>query len=196
MSGPVLSSFGKIVQNEERWRGYLKRIGSGDHQSLAQFYDESSGVVYGLALRMLSDPPAAAELVLEVYQQVWTSPETLDTASSVLASLTTITRNLALVRLRKAEKNPHAASGKAVPAAVSPPGSVLRYERELVMRALALLDPAQREAIELAFFCGMTDVELASALGVSPHDIRTRITRGMRKFNEALKLVNSTEGNA
>jgi RNA polymerase sigma factor (sigma-70 family) len=64
------------------------------------------------------------------------------------------------------------------------------------MRALALLDPAQREAIELAFFCGMTDVELASALGVSPHDIRTRITRGMRKFNEALKLVNSTEGNA
>ncbi len=196
MSGPVLSPFGKMFQNEERWRSYLKRIGSGDRQSLAQLYDESSAVVYGLALRILNNPSAAAELTLEVYQEVWTSPETFEAAPFVLASLTTTTRNLALLRLRDEEPKLQPASRKPIPATGSSQSSVLHHERDLVIRALALLDPAQREAIELAFFCGMTDVELAAALRVTTHEIRTRITCGMRKFNEALKMVNSTEGTA
>jgi RNA polymerase sigma-70 factor (ECF subfamily) len=194
MIGPVLSPLGKMAQNEERWRGYLQRMRARDRQSFAQFYDETSGVVYGLALRILNDPPSAADVVVEVYQHFWSSPTPSDALTSVLASLTTTTRNLALRRLRKAERRTQLPA--PVPIALPPVESVLGHERDLVTRALALLDPAQREAIELAFFCGMTDLELATALAVSPQAIRTRISTGMRKLNEALRLVSSTEGNA
>ena len=95
-----------MAQNEERWRGYLKRCCAGDRQSLAQLYDETSSVTYGLALRMLNHPSAAAEVVLEVYQQVWTSPHTLEATGSVLASLTSMTRRQALARIGQGEKDP------------------------------------------------------------------------------------------
>ena len=63
MIGPVLTPFGRMAQNEERWRGYLRRIGSGDRQGLAQLYDETCSVIYGLALRIVDDPSVAACLV-------------------------------------------------------------------------------------------------------------------------------------
>lgn len=185
-----------MAQNEERWRGYLKRCRSGERQSLAQLYDETSSVTYGLALRMLNDPAVAAEVVLEVYQQVWTSPHTLEAAGSVLASLTSMTRRQALSRFGQGEKSRKPGARENVPATSPAAGSALGHERDLVLRALALLDSAQREAIELAFFGGMTEVELVQALGVTQQIIKGRISSGMRKLNEALRLVSSGEGNA
>ena len=196
MIGPVITPFGKMAQNEERWRGYLKRCRTGDRQSLAQLYDETSSVTYGLALRMLNDPSAAAEVVLEIYQQVWTSPHTLEAAGSVLALLTSMTRRQALSRFGQGGKDAKQDAPETVPATPPAAGSVLGHERDLVLRALALLDPAQREAIELAFFGGMTEAELGKTLGVSKQIIKGRISSGMRKLNEALRLVSSTEGNA
>jgi RNA polymerase sigma-70 factor (ECF subfamily) len=193
MTGPVIAAFGRMAQNEERWREYLRRISSGDRQGLAQLYDETSGVVYGLALRMLDDASRAADVVLEVYQQIWNSPKKAETESSVLAWLTVLTRGQALAHVRKPKQT---ALPGGMAAALPAAESVLGHERELVVRALALLEPSLREAIELAFFSGMKDVELAQALGISPPVIRSRISAGMRKLSEALKLVSSTEGNA
>jgi len=179
-----------MAQNEELWRGYLRRIGSGDRQGLAQLYDETCSVIYGLALRIVDDPSVAADVVHEVYQQVWSSPKKIEEAASVLGSLTVLTRRCAL------GQRPNRAKSQPAATSLAAPESVLGQERALVIRALELLDPSQREAVELAFFSGMKDVELAKALGVSPQMIRGRISAGMRKLNEALKLVSSTEGNA
>ncbi|HEX4489038.1 MAG TPA: sigma factor-like helix-turn-helix DNA-binding protein [Terriglobales bacterium] len=190
MIGPVITPFGKMAQNEERWRGYLRRMASGDRQGLAQLYDETSSVIYGLALRMVEDPSSAADIALDVYQQVWSSPKNVEDASSVLGALTALTRRRALGQHHNGEKP------QTIATPLPAPESILGRERALVIRALALLEPAQREAIELAFFSGMKDVELGQALGVSPQVIRARISAGMRKLNEALKLVSSTEGNA
>jgi RNA polymerase sigma-70 factor (ECF subfamily) len=190
MIGPVITPFGRMAQNEERWRGYLRRIGSGEREGLAQLYDETSNVIYGLALRIVGDPSTAADVVLEVYQQVWSAHKKVGDGISVLGGLTALTRCCALGHRSRGETSPPAAS------ALPTPESILGEERALVIRALALLDPSQREAIELAFFSGMKDVELGRALGVSPQVIRARISAGMRKLNEALKLVSSTEGNA
>jgi RNA polymerase sigma-70 factor (ECF subfamily) len=195
MIGPVITPFGKMAQNEERWRRYLKAIRAGDRQSLAQLYDETSSVVYGLALRIVGDASVAAEVALEVYQQVWSSPQAAEDATSVLGALTVLTRRRALGQVRNGKRTvPSATTPTTMPAPDAV--SALGQERALVNRALALLDPAQREAVELAFFSGMTNVELAQALGASPLIIRTRISSGMRKLNEALRLVSSTEGNA
>jgi RNA polymerase sigma-70 factor (ECF subfamily) len=193
MIGPVITPFGKMAQNEERWRRLLKAMAAGDRQSLAQFYDEISSVVYGLALRILGDPGTAADVTLEIFQEAWTSPATVEAASSILGWLTIATRRRAIAHAGKTPKNEKRADTVTT---MPLPDSVLGHERSLVTRALALLEPAQREAIELAFFSGMKDVELAQALGISPQLVRNRISSGMRKLNEALRLVSTTEGNA
>jgi RNA polymerase sigma-70 factor, ECF subfamily len=190
MIGPVITPFGRMAQNEERWRGYLRRVRSGESQGMALLYDETSSVIYGLALRIVYDPSTAADVVLEVYRQVWSFPAKVEESNSVLGSLTLITRRCALGR------RPDGESRSAATTPLPTPESVFGQERDLVIRALELLDAGQREAIELAFFSGMKDVELAQALEVSPQVIRARISAGMRKLNDVLKLVSSTEGNA
>jgi RNA polymerase sigma-70 factor (ECF subfamily) len=182
-----------MAENEERWHEYLRRINSGDRHGLAQLYDETSSVVYGLALRILNNPSHAADVVLEVYQEVWGTVKKPDEAISVLAMLTALTRRQALGQFR--DRN-YSEKLEAIAIALPAPESVLGHERALVVRALELIEPAQRDAIELAFFSGMKDIELAKALGISPQVIRARISAGMRKLNQALKLVSSREGNA
>jgi RNA polymerase sigma-70 factor (ECF subfamily) len=193
MIGLVISPFGKMAQNEERWRDYLRRVSSGEREGLALLYDETSGVVYGLALQILNDASQAGDVLLAVYRQLWSSPKQAEEASSVLAMLTTLTRRLAIAQPRGGSINE---KPEKTSTALPTLESVLGQERALVVRALALIEPAQREAIELAFFSGMKDVDLAKALGISPQVIRARISAGMRKLNEALKFVNATEGNA
>ena len=69
---------GKVAQNEERWRAHLEGIGAGNSEALARLYDETSSILYGLALRVLNDPSDAEEVVLDVYQQVWKSTHSFD----------------------------------------------------------------------------------------------------------------------
>src|SRR5436305_13500202 len=78
MTNPAASSVGKIAEKEERWRSYLEEIQAGNSESLAQLYDETSSLLYGLALRILNDRSDAEEVVLDVYQKVWRTTHTFD----------------------------------------------------------------------------------------------------------------------
>src|SRR5271157_1456449 len=92
MTDPVISPLGKLAEKDERWRGHLAGIRQGNTQALAQLYDETSNLLYGLAFRVLSDTADAEEVILDVYQQVWKSTHTFDpgrgTVWSWLALLT------------------------------------------------------------------------------------------------------------
>src|ERR1039457_1449422 len=102
MIGPADSPLVKGTQNEERWRAYLDGIRSGNSESLARLYDETSGILYGLALRVLNDPADAEEVVLDVYQHVWKSTHTFDASrGSVWGWLTMMTRSRAIDKLRR-----------------------------------------------------------------------------------------------
>jgi len=112
-----------------------------------------------------------------------------------------MTRSRAIDRLRRAgsrrsrelplDSTPESASGAPAP----DHASIFAQERRLVREALATLDPEQREAIELAFFRGLTHVEVAEALGAPLGTIKTRIRTGMRKMREALGPIAYGEGN-
>jgi RNA polymerase sigma-70 factor (ECF subfamily) len=201
MTDPVASSFNKATEKEERWRGYLDGIRGGNSEALAKLYDETSSVLYGLALRVLSDPADAEEVVLDVYQQVWKSPHTFDPGrGTVWGWLTVMTRSRAIDRLRsmgsrRARELP-IEDGFETPSRSPAPEveSIFAEERKLVRRALGMLAPEQREAIELAFFRGLTHVEVAEAMGAPLGTIKTRIRIGMRKMRDVLAPA-SLEGN-
>jgi RNA polymerase sigma-70 factor, ECF subfamily len=202
MIGPADSPLVKGTQNEERWRAYLDGIRSGNSESLARLYDETSGILYGLALRVLNDPADAEEVVLDVYQHVWKSTHTFDASrGSVWGWLTMMTRSRAIDKLRRGgvrrtrelplESGWEAPSGSPMPDSES----IFAQERKLVRQALGTLAAEQREAIELAFFRGLTHVEVADSLSMPLGTIKTRIRIGMRKLREALAPLAYREGN-
>ncbi len=193
MNGSAQASSGSMAQHEIRWRGYLDGMQSGQTESLAQLYDETSSMTYALALRVLSNQADAEEVVLDVYQQVWNSRHNFDaTRGTVRAWLCMLTRSRAIDRLRGSgarqrrempiEDDWQIPSPRAVPEAES----IFREERKLVQKALETLSPPEREAIELAFFKGMTHVEVAETLRAPLGTIKTRIRVGLRKLRDVL----------
>ena len=185
--------FGKMARNEVRWRSYMGGMRSGQTEALAHLYDETSSIVFSLALRVLGNQADAEEVVLDVYQQLWSGRHTFDPdRGTVWGWLTTMTRSRAIDRLRSAgtrrgrelplEEGWEAPCGSRLPEAES----IFQQEQKLVRDALANLSPEQREAIELTFFRGLTHVEVAEALGTPLGTIKTRIRVGIRRLREAL----------
>ena len=171
----------------------IRGVAEGDNQALASLYDATSRTVYGLLLRILSDPSSAEEVLLDVYAQVWRqaknySPE----RGKPLAWLTTIARSRAIDRLRRGrqehqltvplEEASSAARGESVE------DVVLAGEVGAVVRAaLDALAPEQREVIELAYYGGMSHSEIAAARGLPLGTVKTRTRLGMMRLREALK---------
>jgi RNA polymerase sigma-70 factor (ECF subfamily) len=156
-------------------------------------YDGTHPLVYGLALRILGDVADAEEVALDVYTQVWRTAGNFDPRrGSVSAWLVTLARSRAIDRLRSAAARRQREESRPelpeAPAAARSPeeASLLGQRRVRVRAALARLLPEQREAIELAFFSGLTHSELAARLGQPLGTVKTRIRLGMMKLRELL----------
>jgi RNA polymerase sigma-70 factor (ECF subfamily) len=178
---------------EQKWRALVERIRARDAGALEALYDETSRVLYSLAHRVLNDREDAEEIILDVYQQVWNAADRYDPArGSVLSWLAVMTRNRAIDRLRQsnARRNrelPVEATVEAPSEAVSSEmRSILEQQRVLVRKAMATLGREQREAIELAFYSGLSHSEVAQALGAPLGTVKTRIRVGMQKLRKAL----------
>jgi RNA polymerase sigma-70 factor (ECF subfamily) len=89
------------AQEDHSLVGLVSAVARGDQRALAQLYDRTSRVVYGLALRVLDDPSAAEDIALEVYIQVWRTAESYDGGrGTVSAWLVTLARSRAIDWLR------------------------------------------------------------------------------------------------
>ncbi len=169
----------------------------GDERAAATLYDRHSAVMYGLALRMVGEGADAEEVVLEAFAQAWRDAERYDTSrGSVVGWLTTIARTRALdlirARGRRAKMTESAATQLDAPAAM---GEGFRSADALVddadrasavATALNGLPDAQRRAIELAFFEGLTHPEVAERLREPLGTVKTRIRLGMQKLRDML----------
>lgn len=175
----------------------LARVGKGDSQAFAQLYDHSSSVLFTLAHRILINRDEAAELLQDVYIEVWRKADNFDVRrGSAMAWLITLTRSRAIDRLRAS-----ASRGRNVTDSIDEtPINELRSEipdplevhaveelRALVGNAFTDLPAAQQEAIELAFYEGLTHTEIAAKLNKPVGTIKTRIKLGMNKLRYALR---------
>lgn len=176
----------------------VARVAHGDENALGQLYDRFGQAVYSLCLRIVRDGGAAEELTQEVFVRLWRSAASFDPERGrVGAWLLRIAHNLALNELRRRQSRPVVAPEAEWEDATArladmheesdPVASADYQERaETVRRTLAQLPAPQRQAIELAFFGGLSQAEVAAALEEPLGTVKSRIRLGMQRLRELL----------
>ena len=165
----------------------------GDHEALAELYDRHSRLVYSLALRIIRDQGEAEDIVQEVFSQAWRQAGRYEARrGNVIAWLLNLTRSRAIDRLRGRQSRPEAASDSLL--AIDIPDLTLPVDEQLslegrasrVRAAMKELSVLQRVAIELAFYEGLTHVEIAERLELPLGTVKTRIRQGLLKLKDRL----------
>ena len=182
-----------MVSRGDELAALLERIARGDATALSALYDATSPWVHGIAFRIVRESFAAEEVVLDVYLQVWRKAGDYSRLrGSPEAWLITIARSRAVDRLRalasdRKREEPSAGSLERAAEAADPALPVIEAERRsFIERALGSIPADQRLSIELAYFGGLTHMEIAEELREPLGTIKTRIRLGMCKLRELL----------
>ena len=179
--------------HEQDWETLIRRVAQGDQQALGAFYDATSALVYGLALRILGNTAMAEEVTLDVYTQVWRQAAVYNaqrgTPSAWLFMLTR-SRAIDLLRSHAQEQKRMASLEVAEPfTTVSTPeeSGIATERRRLVQVAFAALTPEQREVLELAYFSGLSYGDIAAKLALPLGTVKTRLRLVMARLRELLR---------
>jgi RNA polymerase sigma-70 factor (ECF subfamily) len=172
----------------------VRAVAAGDRDALAALWDRFAPVLLGLARRVLKDPADAEEVVQEVFLHLWRQAGRYDpTRSSLSTWLALVTRSRAIDRLRTrgvVDRTHAAVQAEAGPVHASGEGAsrVLHGERRRRVRdELAGLPEEQRQVLELAFFEGLTQREIAERTGIPLGTVKTRTLLAMKKLRTALR---------
>jgi RNA polymerase sigma-70 factor (ECF subfamily) len=156
---PIAKEKKSLGYPDQQWSELIRQMAGGDQSSLAEFYDQSSRLVFGLVARIVNDRGAAEEITLDTYHQVWRQAHNFDPERGKPSSwILTIARNRAIDRLRSSSQTrrrqtPIEEMTPLLAADDSPEEATTMGERRrLVRAALAALKPEQRELIEIAYF--------------------------------------------
>jgi RNA polymerase sigma-70 factor (ECF subfamily) len=174
----------------------VARVSRGDQQAFETLYDHSSSLLFTLSLRILGDREEATELLQEVYLEVWRKGVRYDSSRGTpIAWLITLTRSRAIDRLRsraskgfgRTESIEDTGTDGLVDSDRGPFETVADTElRRVVSKALADLPEAQQQALELAYYEGLSHTEIAARLNEPVGTIKTRIKLGMSKLKASL----------
>jgi RNA polymerase sigma-70 factor (ECF subfamily) len=161
----------------------IERVAAGDQSALNALYDRYAGLVNGLALRILRDPSDAEDVVQDVFVQAWRQADRFDPSrGSPEAWICTLARTRALDRLRRRVSR-REEPAEAAPGTTATPRNV---EILAVRKALDELSANQRRALELAYYEGLTQSEIAERLGEPLGTVKTRIRTAMIRLRDAL----------
>ncbi|MEP7324422.1 MAG: sigma-70 family RNA polymerase sigma factor [Gemmatimonadota bacterium] len=177
----------------------IQRIASGDERAVGELYDRYGAVLYAVTFRILGERADAEEVVMETFAQVWREATRFDTErGSVPAWLTMMARSRALDQVRSRDRRERLATSAAreddsrAPAmgtwGKDPTREAEQNERKRkVVDAMAALSQPQREAIELAYYEGLSQSEIAERLKEPLGTIKTRVRLGMMKLRDVLR---------
>jgi RNA polymerase sigma-70 factor (ECF subfamily) len=178
----------------------MRNVAAGDSHALELLYNRYGRLVYGLALKILADPEHAEEIVQEAFWRVWTRSATFQTRSGQFTPwLFGITRNLCIDELRRRQSRP-----RVVPNTADAPelGTIVdtyqnvehqtweNERRRLIVAAMNDLPDDQREVVELAYFAGLSQREVAERLGSPLGTVKTRMRLALQKLKSHLQLHN------
>ncbi len=168
----------------------LKRIVEGDREALGELYDRYSGVVNGIARRILRDSGDAEDVVQTVFLQVWRQARRYDAnRGPVAAWLCTLARTRALDALRTRASRRESVHDMSR----EPTGTTLATEHLAIHQALHALPDRHRLALELAYFEGLTQVEIAERLGEPLGTVKTRARAALKGLRVMLAGVGAPE---
>ena len=173
----------------------LAAMARGDKAALTRLYDSLARPLYSLAFRVLNDTSEAQDIVQDVFLQMWHKAATYDTSrGSVFGWAATLTRNRAIDRVRMRIRRAELLAESAVELQPAPPAGEsdsadslwVQEKAGAVRAALTRLDPDQQKAIELAYFSGLTQQQIAARLKEPLGTIKARIRRGLLRLRETL----------
>ena len=173
-------------------RRLIARLAAGELEAAADLYDRYAALVFGLARRILRNEQDAEEVVQDVFSQAWRTAGRFDARrGSVAGWLLVMARTRAIDRLRGRQSRPASAPGldlDAVPSSDAGPTEQLALvdQSHRVRAAVACLPAIQREALELAYFQGLTQSEIAERLAQPLGTIKTRIRSALGTLRERL----------
>jgi RNA polymerase sigma-70 factor (ECF subfamily) len=160
----------------------IERVATGNRRAFEELYRRTAGSVYALVRRILADEAASAEVTRDIYVRIWagahTYRRTLGSAESWLVSLT------------------HRCAVDGARAAAAPSARA-RHEQPLLPaiaagatgRSLSLLTPEQVEALELAYFGGLTHADAARKLGVDRSTLRLRVSTALARLHQGMDVA-------
>ncbi len=181
----------KLPSNEKDLAELIDKIARGCESALSKFYDLTVSRVYGLALKILTKNHDADEVAMDVFKQIWNkaadySPE----RGSPTAWLITLTRSRSIDRLRTDMKRKIREDSLDfnVPtsSSTSDEKTEIREKRDLINDALSALSPGQRKSIELAYYYGLTQVEIADIMNEPLGTVKSWMRAGMIKLRTNL----------
>ena len=184
----------------------LLRVANGDEHALGALYDRWSPLVFSLCVHILGDDDEAEEAVEETFWQAWRQAGRFDTTrGGVTTWLTTIARSRALDRLRARRRRKEEAMSELSHSSRTAVEATARREddpargaeaaerRALVRQALLGLPAEQREVLELGYFRGLSQTEIAEHTGQPLGTIKTRVRLAMEKLRDRLGILRERE---
>jgi len=162
----------------------IRRMAAGDRDAFAGFYDAYAPLAFGVLRRMLP-PDEAAETLQDVFWELWRAAPDYDAARGTPEAWVVVrARSRGIDRVRSVRRRDEMLTGTPSELPADParnPGSLFEM-REVLRGALAALPESQRHVIELAYFAGLTQTEIALRLGEPLGTVKTRIRLGMERL--------------
>lgn len=181
------------TEDPERDRELMRRVSAHDEEALAALYDHYAPAVNGLARSILHDPALAEEVTHDVFLRLWQQPTAYDPARGTFAGwLLRVARNRSIDQLRRRRETSESAldadlMGWVVDPEPGPEEQALAgLRRDEVRRALATLTPEQRELLELAYFTGLSQSQIAARLHRPLGTVKSQIRMAMARLAERL----------
>jgi RNA polymerase sigma-70 factor (ECF subfamily) len=194
----AFSLFGELVSdqdNQERDIELLRQIAAGDRTAFGEFYDRHSVLMFSVASRILNDPGDAEDVLQEAFVQIWEKAGNFDPKLGKPSSWAAIlVRNKAIDRIRGSQRRTRLALEAGAEMAIVAEGNesanetVHGHEKaKLIRSAIVELPAEQRNAIELAYFSGLTQNEISEKLHEPLGTVKARIRRGLLKLRDQLE---------
>lgn len=174
----------------------MQRVARGDRDAFATLYDRFSRPLYSTALRIVQDSTEAQDIVHDAFITIWEKASTFETARGTAFSWgVTLVRNRAIDRVRTRRRRAELLAGAApadlgyaqtedVPSAGDAAAS--SDDAVAIRKAVATLPAAQQQALELTFFGGLTQEQIAAKLNEPLGTVKARIRRGLLKLRDLL----------
>jgi RNA polymerase sigma-70 factor, ECF subfamily len=166
----------------------VSAIRSGKESAMAELYDRYSAVVYSVSLRVLGDTGAAEDVLQEVFLQLWRNPDSFDSSRGNLAPwLAVIARNRAIdvLRKRRPESDVEDVLVSVEPDMAGDADRAMAMTK--VRAALGGMPAAQRSALEMAYFEGLSHSEISAKTGEPLGTVKTRIRTGLLTLRKAFE---------
>jgi RNA polymerase sigma-70 factor (ECF subfamily) len=176
----------------------IEAVAHGERRAFETLYDRYAPVVFGLALKMLGDREVAEEAVQEIFWRVWQRAKSFDPNRAFAPWLFGIAHNYCIDELRRRRARPqpvyedddHPVLSSIADDADVSEAALQSEQRRVVLNALRELPTEQRQALELAYFGGLTQQEIATRLGNPLGTIKTRMRLGLQKLRSILQGQN------